>query len=76
MNEKAVKEQIERLQKEFSLAGDEIDRRILDLQLQADRLRLETAALKTFLGVVYPSFTEQFPQILAETIQKVDPESD
>jgi len=76
MNEKAAKEQLERLQKELSLAGGETDRQIRDLRLQVDRLRLETAALKAFLGAVYPSFTEQYPQILAETIQKVDPESD
>lgn len=76
MNEKAVKEQLDRLQKELGLAGVETDRRILELQLQVDRLKLETAALKSFLGAVYPSFTEQFPQILAETIQRVDPEAD
>lgn len=76
MNEKAVKEQLDRLQKELSLAGVETDRRVLEMQVQLDRLKLETAALKTFLGAVYPSFTEQFPQILAETIQRVDPESE
>jgi hypothetical protein len=32
--------------------------------------------LRSFLSAVYPSFAEQFPQILAETIQEVNPESD
>lgn len=76
MNEKIPKEQLDRLHKELSLAGAETDKRLLELRVEMDRLRLETAALRTFLGAVYPSFAEQFPQILAETIQEMDPESD
>jgi len=76
MNDKLLKEQIDRLQKELSLAGAETDKRLFDMRVEIDRLKLETAALKSFLGAVYPSFAEQFPQILAETIQEVDPESD
>ena len=76
MNDKVAKEQIDRLQKELSLAGVETDRRLLELRVEMDRLKLEAAALRSFLAAVYPSFVEQFPRILAETIQEVDPESD
>lgn len=76
MNDKAAKEEIDRLQRELGLAGAETDRRLLELRVELDRLKLETAALKSFLAAVYPSFVEQFPRILAETIQEVDPESD
>jgi hypothetical protein len=76
MNDKVLKEQLDRLQKELSLAGAETDKRLLELRVEMDRLKLETAALRSFLSAVYPSFAEQFPQILAETIQEVDPESD
>lgn len=76
MNGFAMNEEVARLQKELSLSGAETDKRLLDLRVEVDRLRLEMAALKTFLGAAYPSFGEQFPQILAQTIQDVDPESD
>lgn len=76
MNELAVKEMVERLRKEVAVAGAQTDGRLLDLRVEVDRLRLELTALKTFLGTAFPAFREQFPQILAETIQNVDPESD
>lgn len=76
MNDTAVKEMVARLRKEVGLTGAETDKQILDLRVEVDRLKLELLALKTFLGTAYPAFREQFPQILAETIQEVDPESD
>lgn len=76
MNELAVQQQMARLEKEIRFAGSETDRSLLDLRVEVDRLKLELRALKTFLGAVNPSFGEQFPQILAQTIQEVDPESD
>ncbi len=76
MNEIALDERITRLQKELRLTADETERRMLDLRVEVDRLKLEVAALKNFLGTVNPSFMEQFPQILDQTIREVNPESD
>jgi hypothetical protein len=76
MNDAALVEQINRLQKELSLAGAATDKKLLELRVEVDRLRLEMTALKTFLCTAFPSFEEQFPQILARTIQEVNPEFD
>jgi len=75
MNEQMVEENIRRLQKEFRIAGSSTDERLLDLRVELDRMRLEMTALKQFLATVFPSFAEQFPQILSRTIEEVDPES-
>jgi hypothetical protein len=74
MNEIALQEQLTRLQKELKLAGEEADRRQLELRVEVDRLKLEMTALKRFLATANPSFAEQFPQVLAKTIEEVNPE--
>jgi hypothetical protein len=74
MNEIALQEQLARLQNELKLAGGDTDRRLLELRVEVDRLKLELAALKTFLAAASPSFAEQFPQVLARTIEEVNPE--
>lgn len=74
MNEIALQEQLARLQNELKLAGGETDRRLLELRVEVDRLKLELAALKKFLAAANPSFAEQFPQVLARTIEEVNPE--
>lgn len=74
MNEIALQEQLARLQNELKLAGGETDRRLLELRVEVDRLKIELAALKSFLGAANPSFAEQFPQVLARTIEEVNPE--
>jgi len=76
MNESAMGEWVNRLRKELSLSSAETEKQLLELRVELDRVRLEVAALKTFLSAAYPSFCEQFPQILEKTIQEVDPESD
>lgn len=74
MNEIALQEQLARLQNELKLAGGETDKRLLELRVEVDRLKLELAALKNFLSAANPSFAEQFPQVLARTIEEVNPE--
>jgi hypothetical protein len=74
MNEIALQEQLARLQNELKLAGGEADKRLLELRVEADRLKIELAALKNFLAATSPSFAEQFPQVLARTIEEVNPE--
>ncbi|BCR05608.1 hypothetical protein DESUT3_26770 [Desulfuromonas versatilis] len=76
MNEIALEERISRLEKELLLASDDTERRVFELRMEVDRLKLEVAALRNFLGTVNPSFAEQFPQILDQTIREVNPESD
>jgi len=76
MNQSIPAEQLAHLQKEFRLLGEETDKSILELRVEVDRLKLEIAALKTILGSIFPTFAEQFPQVLARTIQEVDPEAD
>lgn len=75
MNEQMVEENIRRLQKEFRIAGSNTDERLLEIRVELDRMRLEMTALKQFLAAAFPSFAEQFPQILTRTIEEVDPES-
>jgi hypothetical protein len=75
MNLIALDEQLSRLEKELRLGGEQTDNRLLDLRVEVDRLKLDMAALKTFLGSAFPSFAEQFPQILERTVHEVDPES-
>jgi len=75
MNEIALEERIDRLQKGMQYAGAETDRCLLELRGEVDQLRLEMAALKTFMRVSNPSFAELFPHILEATINEIDPES-
>lgn len=74
MNSIALEEQIARLQKEIRFGGAEVEQRLLELRAEVDRVRLEVAAVKLFLGAAYPAFNEQFPQILARVIEEVNPE--
>ncbi len=76
MNQIALEEQIARLQKEICLGGSEVEKRLLELRAEVDRVRLEMAAVKQFLGTAYPAFTEQFPHILARVVEEVNPEFD
>jgi hypothetical protein len=74
MNEVALKEQITRLENEFRLGGTQTEQRLLELRAEIDRVRLEMAAVRTFLDSAFPSFAEQFPLILARTLKEVNPE--
>lgn len=74
MNEIALREELTRLQNELKLTGGETDRRLLELRVEVDRLKIELAALKNFLAAANPSFAEQFPHVLARTIEEVNPE--
>jgi hypothetical protein len=76
VNQLAIEEQIARLQKELSIGGTETEERLLDLRAEVDRIHLELAAIKKFLGTVFPVFEEQYPQILSRTIEEVNPEFD
>lgn len=75
MNEIALEEKINRLQKGVLFAGVETERSLLELRIEVDRIRLELTALKNFMKISNPSFAEQFPQILEKTIHEVDPET-
>jgi hypothetical protein len=74
MSQNLPPEPLARLQREIRMLGDETDKSLLELRVEVDRLKLEVAALKTFLETAFPAFSEQFSQILARTIQEVDPE--
>lgn len=76
MNQVALEERIARLEKELLRGGAQAEQQLLDVRADIDRLRLELSAVRQFLGIVYPSFEEQFPQILSRTIQEVNPEFD
>lgn len=74
MNQVALEEQLSRLEKEVRIGGTETEEKLFELRAEIDRLRLEVAAVKSFLCAVFPSFEEQFPQILSRTIEEVNPE--
>ncbi len=76
MNQVALEEAINRLQKELQLSGGDMESRFLDLRAEVDQLRLELRAVRKFLAAAHPSFNEQFPRILEQTIEEVDPEFD
>ncbi len=76
MNQVGLEEEINRLQKELQLSGGDVDRRLLDLRVEIDRLRLELTAIRKFLGAANPAFAEMYPRILEQTIQEIDPELD
>jgi hypothetical protein len=76
MNQVALEERIARLEKELLHGGSHAEQRLLDLRAEIDRLRLEVSAVRQFLGVVYPTFAEEYPQLLSRTIQEVNPEFD
>jgi hypothetical protein len=75
MNQNALEERLIRLEKELRLGGEQAENRFLELRVEIDRMKLDLAAVKTFLGSAFPSFSEQFPQILERTVQEIDPES-
>jgi hypothetical protein len=70
-----LEERLTRLERELGLGSEQDENRFLELRVELDRIKLEMTALKTFLGSVFPSFSEQFPQILERTVQEIDPES-
>lgn len=74
MNEKAVQEELSRLRNQLKVSGEEADKKVLDLRVELDRLKIEIVALKGFLSSANPSFSEEFPRILARTIEEVNPE--
>ncbi|PLX82813.1 MAG: hypothetical protein C0617_13145 [Desulfuromonas sp.] len=76
MDKVPLDEPIVRPGKELTLSGLETDSGLLELRGEVDRLRLEVIALKTYLGSAHPSFRELFPDILARTIEDVNPEFD
>jgi hypothetical protein len=76
MNLVALEERIARLEKELLRGAMHAEQRLLDQRAEIDRLHLELSAVRQFLGAVYPSFEEQFPQIMSRTIQEVNPEFD
>lgn len=74
MNEIAVEEKLDRLARELRLAGDETERRLLELRAEIDRVKLELAAVKRYLRTLNPAFDEEFPRIKARTIEEFNPE--
>jgi len=70
----ALQEQMTRLQRELKMAGGTTDGQMLELRVEVDRLKIEVAALKSFLAAANPSFAEQFPEVLSRTIEEINPE--
>ncbi len=69
-----MEEKIARLEKEFGLWGSDTERKLLDLRADADRVRIELAAIKNFLRAEIPSFEKEFPRILERAIEEINPE--
>ncbi len=76
MSQISLEEQLDLLQKELRIGGAETEQRMLDLRAEVDRVHLELAAIKKFLGTVFPVFEEQYPQILSRTMEDFNPEFD
>ena len=73
-NEVAMQKQIDSLTNELRFMSDHYENSLRDLRSELDGLKLELAALRTFLESAFPHFAERFPELLAKTIREVDPE--
>jgi len=70
----ALQEQLTRLQRELKVAGEGADAQMFELRVEVDRLKIEVAALKSFLAAANPSFAEQFPEVLSRAVEEINPE--
>lgn len=62
------------LRKEIETTWDVAYKRMLAMQAEIDRLKLEITALKTCLGEESPRFHNRYSQTLEEILSRVPPE--
>jgi len=74
MNQTALQKQLDELNRELRYAGDAVDKRLIGLRAEIDRLKIDMAALAKFLESKYPEFPNEFDRIRNETRLEVDPE--
>ncbi len=74
MNEKETTKKISLLERELGMLVEELDKNKLDFRSEIDLLRIELEALKGFLKMSHPEFTEEFRKVKSETLREKNPE--
>lgn len=74
MNQVALQKQIEELTREVRHSGDAVEKRLLQLRTEIDRLKVDMAALTKFLETKNPELSDEIERIRRETVREVNPE--
>ena len=74
MRDDARKSEVDELRKEIEATWDAAYRRMLTLQADIDRLKLELEALRKALEERSPGLEERYALILEDTLEKTPPE--
>jgi hypothetical protein len=70
-----IDEQLNLLQQQAALAGEEVETLRLDLRAEIDALRLEVETLWRCLYLLRPDLAERFAAVRTEAVQTTDPET-
>jgi hypothetical protein len=65
---------VDEVRKEIEATWDAAYKRILAMQAEIDRLKLEITALKKCLDSEVPTFQKRYLEVLEEIIQQMPPE--
>lgn len=76
MNLVALQKEIERMDTALRLSGDLTDSRFMELKAEIDKIKLEIAALNSFLERTLPSFAGTYPEIKEKIFREFNPELD
>lgn len=74
MNPAALQKQIEELARELRYSGEGVEKRLIGLRTEIDRLKIEVAALAKFPETKNPGFSEEIQAIHRETARDINPE--
>lgn len=74
MNLVALEKELDRVSRQLSLAGDANDARFIEMKAEIDKVKLEIAALNSFLEQAIPSFARDFPVVREKIFREVNPE--
>ncbi|HHP7234980.1 MAG TPA: hypothetical protein ACFCUC_10165 [Desulfobacterales bacterium] len=60
--------------RELRHSGEAVEKRLLGLRTEIDRLKVEMAALTRFLESKHPELSDDIGRLRRETVREVDPE--
>ncbi len=73
MNEVALRKQIEDIDQEVKLSGEFTMNRLIQLQAEVDQCKLELEAIRRFLDSAFPSFTNQYNDLVEKVNREFNP---
>jgi hypothetical protein len=74
MDEIKNTKRISLLERELGVLVEDLDKSKLDFRSELDLLRIELEALKAFLMISHPEFSEEFKRVKSETLFEKNPE--